>query len=399
MAPVEHFGIRPAELVVDELLAPGGVLEVDPANDVGDPQQVVVDPALEVEHRPAPVVGGFRSGVGRPDEAEGDPVPQRRVRGLDVGSDPEDHLPRRVVTRHHRIELLPGGLRLLLAMRTRLAVVLQGGELRGRTGARVGAAELDQLTGVLVIGFQPVGGPDHPVGLEAEILDVLEDLVVGRQVRPFRLRIGIVEPTDEPAVVALLVGPDHRRHSGVSEVPRAVRVGRQTHPDLLVLRGVRQVRKRLFVRFRLGVERFDELGGELLEPGPPLVGIELVHLADHRPDEVRDLVAVLPELGVFAQQRTHDRPDLRVAVVFERVEEGVALGRLADPVGQGVVHQPDLPQPGEKRFGFGAATQPASSKDGGSDGSTAYRLSVEWRLPQSAQVTTSVPRSGRSNVR
>jgi len=63
-----------------------------------------------------------------------------------------------------------------------------------------------------------------------------------------------------------------------------------------------------------------------------------VDALDDRRDDPRNLVAVLAKLGVLAHQRPHDRTDLRLAVVFDRVEERVGLGGLAHAVFQIVVH-------------------------------------------------------------
>jgi hypothetical protein len=239
---VEHLGVLPVEVLIEEPLALRRILEVDATDDVGDSEQVVVDSRLEVQQGPTPVLAGFLAGVWRVNHPEGDPVPERWVLVLDIGPDSEDNPARRVLAVDHRVELLAGFLTSLLAVGTRFAVVFECRELFGGTGAGVRAAVVDQCARVLVVRLHPIGGAHHLVGLESEVLDRVEDRVVGVEIGALGCGIGVVEPAEHPAVVAFLVSADDRRHPCVADVPRAVRIGREAHPDLVVLPHVRQVR-------------------------------------------------------------------------------------------------------------------------------------------------------------
>jgi len=240
---VDDFGVLPAEVVVDVLLFLRGVLQVDPADDVGYPGEVVVDARLEIQHRPAAVLARFLARVGRVDHPEGDEVPDRRVLVVDVSLYPQHCLARGVLAVDHGFELREALLRGLPAVFAGPTVVFQFREVLGRALADVGAAGLDQLAGVFVVDRKPVACPDHLVGLEPEVGNRVEDRVVGLQVRPLGFRVRVVEPTEHPAVVLLLVGADNCRHAGASQVPRTIGVGCEAHPDLLVGVGVRKRRQ------------------------------------------------------------------------------------------------------------------------------------------------------------
>jgi PAS domain S-box-containing protein len=355
VAPMDDLGVLPAEVVVDESLAFRGVLQVDTADNMGDTEQVVVDTALEVEHRPAAIVGGFLAWVWRVYHPEGDEVPQRGVLVGDVGPDPQHHLAAVVLAVDHRLELFFDRLGVFLPVWTGLATVFQVREIALGTGACVGPAQFDELPGVVVVDVDPVARLEHVVGLEAEILDGRKNLVVGVEVRSLGLGVSVVEPADELAVVALLVGPDDGGHPRVADVPRAVGVRGDAHPHVSVL-CVGQVRQRVVGPLVLALYLVEPLGGELGDALATLRSIHLVDSVDDRGDDARNLVAVLAELRVLAHERPHDGPDLCLAVVFDGIEEGVRLGGLLDTLAYVVVHGRFWHRPAQNAVGL---TRPA----------------------------------------
>ncbi|GAD53926.1 hypothetical protein MBEHAL_2686 [Halarchaeum acidiphilum MH1-52-1] len=321
-----------------------------------DAREVVVDPGLEVEHRPAAIVARRLARMGRVDHPERDEVAQRGVLVLDVRLDPEDHLAGVVLAVDHRLELVADDARVLLAVRAGLPSVLQLGEVLARTATRVRAAAADELAGVLVVGLHPIGGRDHFVRLETEVVDVVEDRVVGVEVGTLRLRVGVVETDEHPAVVAFLVRPDDGGHPGVPEMPRPVRVRRAAHPHLVVVVGVREVGQRVLLALVLGFEFFEALRRDLLETRALLGLVEVVHLVHDGRDDARHLVAVLAELWVRAHQRAENGADLRVAPVFQRVEQRVRLGLPANPLAEVLVHTRPLMRVRGNSFGFAASS-------------------------------------------
>jgi len=257
---------------------------------------------------------------------------------IDVGLHPEHHLAGAVLAVDHRLELLANRLLVLVPVRARFRRVLQLRE--GLPGTRTGvrAAEFDKLARVLVVGVDAVTRFQDLARFEPEVVDGVEDLVVGVQVGSLGLGVGVVEPADKGAVVALCVGADDRRHPGVADVPGAVRVRRDAHLDVVVRLDVREVGQRVVIALVLALEFFEALGCQLGEAVAAFFGGHPVDALDDRRDDPRNLVAVLAKLGVLAHQRPHDRTDLRLAVVFDRVEERVGLGGLAHAVFQIVVH-------------------------------------------------------------
>ena len=272
---------------------------------------------------------------------------------LDVGPDTEHHLAGLVLAVDHRRELFVGRLRVLVAVWTGLAGVLHVGELALWTGASVGPAQVDQFASVFVVGLHAVARFDDLVGLEAEVVDGFEDGVVGVEVRPLGLGVGVVEPDHERAVVHVLVGPDDGGHPCVAEVPRAVGVRGRPHPDLVVRLDVGEVREHLVVLLVLGLQLGHEVGVEFFESLAAFLGRHAPDPADDGADDLGYLVAVLAELGVFAHQRAHDGTHLRVAVVFQRVEEGVLLGLLFHSLADVVVHWASVLVGHSKQVRFG----------------------------------------------
>jgi len=371
VAPVEHLGVLPVEVVVDEPLALRGVLQVDPADDVRDAGEVVVDAGLEVEHGPTAVVGRFLARVRRVDHPKRNPVAERGILVLDVGPHAEDHLAGGILAVDHRRELLVNRLGVLVAVGARLGVVFERREVVAGTRAGVGAAGIDQVTGVVVVGLQPVGGLQHAVGLEPEVRDVFEDGVVRVHIGAFRLRVGVVEPADELAVIPLLVRPDHCGHARVADVPRAVGVRRGAHHDLAVL-GVREVREDVVVLLVFGLELRELVGRELAEP---VTALGLVHAGDPVYDGRDDpgyLVAVRSKVGVLAHERAHDGTHVRVVAVFERVEQRGGLAGRLDALAEFVVHALRLSGSAQKRRG--TAVEGATRRDAVGPGSTRVRL-------------------------
>ncbi|ESS07924.1 MAG: hypothetical protein A07HN63_02430 [uncultured archaeon A07HN63] len=121
-------------------------------------------------------------------------------------------------------------------------------------------------------------------------------------------------------------------------MPRAVRVRRGAQADRVVLVDVRQVRECVVVALVFGVKFGDQIGIEFGESVAAGLAVKPPDRADDLPDDTRDLVAVGPEIGVLAHERPHDRAHIGLAVVFERVEQGVLLGFLFHAFAEFVIH-------------------------------------------------------------
>jgi len=94
----------------------------------------------------------------------------------------------------------------------------------------------------------------------------------------------------------------------------------------------------VIVALIVGVEFVDEVSIEFGESLTAGLAVKISYLADDAPDDARNLVAVRPKIGILAHQRAHDRAHVGVAVVFERVEQGVLLGFLFHALAEFIVH-------------------------------------------------------------
>jgi len=97
--------------------------------------------------------------------------------------------------------------------------------------------------------------------------------------------------------------------------------------------------RQLVVRLRLvGRQRLERLGVEFGEALALLLGSEPVDPLDDRRGDPGHRVAVLAELGVVAHQRAHDRADLCLPSVLERVHQRRHLGGALDALPEFGVH-------------------------------------------------------------
>ncbi len=299
---------------------------------------MVVDRRLEVEHRPTAVVGGLLAGMWRVDHAEGDPITQCGVFVFDIGFDPQHHLAGAVLAVDHRLKLVGNRVGRFVAVRRGLALAFQCRELLGRQVAGVRLAHLDQLAGVLVVGLDAIRRSQHLVGLEAKIGNIVENRVVRGEIRALRLGVGVVEPDDELAVVPVAVGADDRRHAGVAEMPWPIWIGCGPQADRLVVVDVRQLRQRVLVALVFSVKFVDEVRIEFGKSLTASLAVTLADLADDTSNDARHFVAVRSKVRVLAHQRPHDRTHIGIAVVFERVEQGVFFGFPFDALAEFLVH-------------------------------------------------------------
>ena len=215
-------GHLPAEVVEDVLLAQGVVQVVDAPDDVGHAEEMIVDRNREVHGR-VDAVTGADARMGLLHDAQTDEVPDGRVRVLEVGLDHDDRLFLFEVAGEHLIEHLQMRFLGKVAVGAGLALLLHLPPVVGRTGADVCRVLLDELPGDIVVKIEPVGLDDGLADLHAHPFQVLRDHLV--RVRIDLLRVGVLHPVDEDAVVPLAILVVEDGDPGVAQVQRSRRTG------------------------------------------------------------------------------------------------------------------------------------------------------------------------------
>ena len=222
---------------------------------------MVVDTAAVVVERPYSVLVPL-SRVGAGDDAEGRPVPNRRVGMLQIRLDPHHGLTLLVGPVQHLPPSLQVYFRRLIPAWAYLLRHVQLLEDRGVAGADVGGSHLHELHGVAVVDLQPVRLHVDLVDLDLEPFDVLHDPVVDLKDGDFDVGRGVLVPQDEPAIVHLGIFVAEDDGLSAPQVEGSVGVGGEPGPDLFKPLDVLKGRERLlllFLPFRL-----EELGPSVL---------------------------------------------------------------------------------------------------------------------------------------
>ena len=208
---------------------------------------MVVHRHAEVHHGIDAVLGTGAGVRGAGHYPETDEVPDRGIGVVQVGLDHENRLLLPVVAGEHPLPLFHLHLLRQVPVRTRPGLLLCLAPILDRAGADISLALLDELSGQVVIELESIALDNGLVHLDPHPLQVLGDHIIG--VRVDLVRVGVLHPVDELAIVTLAVLVVEDGHPGVPEVQRTRRPGSETH-DHLPLHRVRQV-------------------GQLVHPSPP----------------------------------------------------------------------------------------------------------------------------------
>ncbi|OQC71128.1 MAG: hypothetical protein BWX50_00602 [Euryarchaeota archaeon ADurb.Bin009] len=287
-----------------------------PADDVGDPEQVVVHRDREVHQREDRGIDPrVRGCVHDPHRRE---VPHRRVRVGEIRLHPDGRVALVELAIEHLLPEVQVLIRRPLPAGARLPLELEFSEPLGVADTDVGAPELDEPPAPVVVDVEPVALVDDIGDVESQPLDILKHHPVGLGVDP--PGVGILDAEDVPAAVAPDVVVVQDGSPRVPEVQRSARVRRKPHDDA-VLRPF-EGGKFAGTLVRPG-ELLEEFGGEFQEKALSLRRGDRRHLRDRIFCKRPDIASPAPKLGVFPEHYADDRTALRGAAVFHRVLQGV----------------------------------------------------------------------------